>query len=135
MSKVKSWQPVFRFLKKSINESATISKNKMAIETYNAIEAEYTRSNKGTDNMAMTVAERKKAQRDREQLELETIGATNFTANLGIGTYAALDRIVEHGGFESHEEAFNVIIHTADKSRERDSHIFDYLVDVKNIRR
>ena len=47
MNKVKSWQPVFRFLNKSINESATISKNKMAIETYNAIEAEHTRSKKG----------------------------------------------------------------------------------------
>lgn len=107
----------------------------MAIETYNAIEAEYTRSKKGTDNMAMTAAERKQAQRDREQFELETIGATKFKVSLGSGTYAALDRIVEHGGFESHEEAFNVLVHTADKSRECDSHVFNYLVDVKNIRR
>ena len=85
--------------------------------------------------MAMTAAERKQAQRDREQFELETIGATKFTVSLGSGTYAALDRIVEHGGFESHEEAFNVLVHTADKSRECDSHVFNYLVDVKNIRR
>ena len=85
--------------------------------------------------MAMTAAERKQAQRDREQFELETIGATKFTVSLGSGTYAALDRIVEHGGVESHEEAFNVLVHTADKSRECDSHVFNYLVDVKNIRR
>ena len=91
--------------------------------------------------MAMTAEEkteaariRKANQRKREEETLETIGATWFKARFGKGTYAALNRIVEAGEFESQEEAFVVMIHNVDKLISCDSHAFNAIVDVKNLR-
>lgn len=85
--------------------------------------------------MAKSDKVRKQDQRDREAAQLLEIGASKFVANFGSGVFAALDRVVEAGGFEHQEEAFNVLILNADKLINSDSHVFERLVDVKNIRR
>lgn len=85
-------------------------------------------------NKVKTPAERSKQYRDRKRAELVRLNATRFKMLMPAGTGAALNQIVDAGGFENQEEALSVLIHNAAKLIKRDASRFEELVDVKGLR-
>lgn len=82
---------------------------------------------------AKTSAQRSKKYRDKKRAELARLNGTKFKMLMGAGTCAALDQIIEAGGFEKGEEAISVLIHNAAKLINRDASRFEELVDVKGL--
>ena len=84
--------------------------------------------------MAMSPKNRKKKSRQEKADKLEAMEAQEFKAILYRSDYEAIDRVVEAGDFENREEAIVVIMRNIDKLISCDSHTFNAIVDVKNLR-
>lgn len=85
-------------------------------------------------NKAKTPAERSKKYRDKKREELKRLKGERFKMFMSGATGAAIDQIVNAGGFENREEAIDVLIHNAAKLINRDASRFEELVDVKGLR-